>query len=215
MKTKIHFLSILFLFVFTGNSQNKSDNFDFGHVNNSTYTNPFFDCELTLPQNWIIQTKEEIEAISNKGKELIAGDDSNLKAIIKSSQVNSANLLSVFEFERGSPVDYNSSISVIVENIKNLPGIKSGSDYLFQARKMLVLSQVKYDYIEKDFKKEFINDTEFYRMDAEINIMGINIKQSYYSTIVNGFSFNLISSYSTEEQKNVLLKSINSLTFKK
>lgn len=217
MSIKSNFLSILFLslIAFSGYSQNKTDHFDYGQVKDNKYVNSYFDCELSIPTDWIVQTKEQMEAISNKGKELIAGDDSNMKAMIKTSEINSATLLSVFQFERGAPVDYNSSISIVAENVKNLPGIKTGSEYLFQVRKMLELSKIKFDSIDTDFKKDIINNTVFYKMDTGITMMGIKIKQSYYSTIVNGFSFSIVMSYTDEEQKNILLQSINSLKFKK
>tara|TARA_R110000868_G_scaffold6454_3_gene36613 strand:+ start:7743 stop:8396 length:654 start_codon:yes stop_codon:yes gene_type:complete len=217
MRIKFKFLSILLVSLITisSYSQTKPVDFDYGKVKNNKYVNSFFNCELNIPTDWVVQTKEQIETISNKGKELIAGDDANMKAMMKTSQVNSANLLSVFQYERGAPVDYNSSISIVAENVKNLPGIKSGSDYLFQVKKMLTLSKIKFDSIAPDFKKETINNTVFYKMDAGITIMGINIKQSYYSTIVNGFSFSIVMSYTDEEQKNILLESINSLQFKK
>ena len=217
MTIKFKFLSILLisLIAITGYSQTRPDNFDYGHVKDNKYVNSFFNCELTIPTDWIVQSKEQIETISKKGKELITGDDTNMKAMMKASEVNSANLLSLFQYERGAPVDYNSNISIVAENVKSLPGIKSGSDYLFQVKKMLGLSKIKFDTIAPDFKKEIINNTVFYKMDTGISIMGINIKQSYYSTIVNGFSFSIVMSYTDEEQKNTLLESIQSLQFKK
>jgi hypothetical protein len=48
-----------------------------------------------------------------------------------------------------------------------------------------------------------------------LNYMGLEIKQIYYSTVLKGFSFNVIVSYISDEQKEILLKSINSMSFKK
>ena len=52
-------------------------------------------------------------------------------------------------------------------------------------------------------------------MDAHLNYMGLEIKQIYYSTVLKGFSFIVIISYISDEQKETLLNSINSMTFKK
>jgi len=195
------------------NSQNTKD-FDYGHVEGDKYINSFFDFEMDIPKGWVVQTKERMDNLTNSGKDLIAGDNENLKAIIKASEVNSANLLQVFQYEPGSPVDYNPSIMLVAENIKNAPGVKSGSDYLFHARKILAQSQVKYDHIDTEFKKEVINGSDIYTMNAEINLNGINIRQIYYSTIRKGFSFITIVSYVTNQQKKDLMKTVNSMQFK-
>ncbi|MCX6238486.1 MAG: hypothetical protein NTY07_13165 [Bacteroidia bacterium] len=104
---------------------------------------------------------------------------------------------------------------LVAENLKNAPGIKNGSDYLFQSRKLLKQSQIQYDYIDEEFKKEIIDNQEFYLMNCSINYMGLNIKQKYYSTIQNGFCLSVIISFIDDEQKNVLEKIINSMEFNK
>ena len=76
MTIKFKFLSILLisLIAMTGYSQTRPNNFDYGHVKDNKYVNSFFNCELTIPTDWIVQSKEQIETISKKGKELITGD---------------------------------------------------------------------------------------------------------------------------------------------
>jgi hypothetical protein len=136
-----------------------------------------------------------------------------MRATLKASEVNTANLLSVSQYERGSAVEYNPSIVLIAENIKNSPGIKNGKDYLFHARKLLEQSQLQYNYLDKEFEKEVVNGMDFYQLNAEINYGDLTIKQVYYSTILKGFSFNVIISFTTEEQKSDLLKCFNTIKF--
>ena len=216
MIMKFNLIGILsFMILLTGcNQQNKPKNFDYGRVENNKYVNSFFNYEITLPAKWVVQTKDQMERATKTGKDLIAGDDSKMKAVLNASEINTANLLSVNQFEQGAAVEYNPSIVIVAENIKNFPGIKIGSDYLFQVRKLLAQSQLKYDSIEKESTKEVINGTDFYKMNAEIAYMGLNIKQIYYSSIIRGFSFNIIVSYVDDQQKQDLLKSINSMVFK-
>jgi hypothetical protein len=170
---------------------------------------------MTIPAKWIVQTKEEMDYLAKTGAELVTGNDSKLKAVVKAAEINTANLLAAFQYERGASVEYNPSLMLVAENIMNIPGIKSGSDYLFQTRRLLEQSQFKHDYMDKEFQKELINGTEFYKMNAEINYMGLVIKQTYYSTIIDRFSFSAVISYVSEEQKLELLKSINSMKFGK
>jgi hypothetical protein len=217
MKMKLN-LTILFLVTIVLNScniQSKPKSFDYGRVENNKYVNSYFSFEMNVPSQWIVQTKEQMENIANEGKNLVAGDDAKMKAALNAADVNSANLLSVFQYERGAAVEYNPSIALVAENIKNFPGIKNGSDYLFQVRKLLEQSQLKYDNLDKEFLKEVINGIDFYKMNAEIQYGGLDIKQVYYSTISNGFSFNAIISFVNDEQKEVLLNCINSMKFNK
>lgn len=202
------FFTFVTLFVYC---QEKSIDFDYGVVENNKYINSFFNMEMTIPTDWVVQTKEQTEELAETGKQLVAGDDAKMKAVMKVSEINSAFLLSVFQYEKGSAVEYNPGISLIAENIKNYPGIKNGSDYLFQARRVMEQSQFKYDHLDKEFKKEVINGTLFYTMNARMKYMGLNIKQVYYSTVSNGFSISAIISFTDKKQKKELLKSINSM----
>lgn len=215
MKTNLFGIILFAIAAISCKTQNKPIDFDYGHVEKSKYVNSYFNFEIAIPTDWIVQTKEQMDNLTKTGSELIAGDDSKLKAAVKASEINTANLLAVYQYERGSAVAYNPSFMIVAENIINSPGIKTGSDYLFQSRRLLEQSQFKYDYLDKEFEKEIINGTEFYKMNAEINYMGLNMKQIYYSTIVNGFSFNVIISFVNDQQKLDLLKSINSMKFEK
>lgn len=217
MKTKFNFILILILSItFISCYQNeKNQKFDYGHIENNKYINSFFGLEITIPDNWIIQTKEQTDNLSKRGKDLVVGDNKNLKAAFDASEINTANLLAVFQYEVGTPVEYNPGLVLVAENLKNAPGIKNGSDYLFQSKKLLKQSQLQYDYIDDKFEKEIINNQEFYTMNCSISYMGININQKYYSTIINGFSLGAIISFVNDEQKASLEKTINTINFSK
>jgi hypothetical protein len=220
MKTKqtipylcIYLLTVIALSLGCSSTPGKPDNFDYGKIENNKYTNAYFGCELSIPEKWVVQTKEQMEKLSQRGKDLLAGDNSNTKAMLKASEVKSANLLGVFKYEVGAPVDFNPNFMVIVENVSELPGIKTGSDYLFQTRKLLDNTQLRYDYIDSVFAKEKINGTDFYRMNASIKTAAAEVNQIYYSAIMRGFSFDIILTYNSEEQKQELLSVVNTLKF--
>ncbi len=216
MKIPITSALILLIIILSNSIANsQSDNFDYGRVENGVYQNAYFGFTIQLPVDWVVQSREQTENLASTGKKLVAGDDENLKAVMKASEVNIANLLAVFQYELGSPVEYNPNVMIVAENIKNVPGIKKGSDYLFQARRLLQQGQFKYDYLSETFDNEKINGTEFYKMDAHLNYAGLEIKQMYYSTVLKGFSFNVIVSYVSDEQKKILLESLNSISVKK
>ncbi len=211
----LNFIGIILLVVLalSCNTNDKPKGFDYGKVADNVYTNSFFGFELKLPVDWVVQTKEQTDNLMKRGEKLVAGDDENMKAIIKASEINYASLVAVFKYEVGAAVDYNPSLMLIAENLKNTPGIKNGSDYLFQARKLMKQSQIQYDFIDEEFEKEIINDHDFYLMHTSIDYMGVSIKQIYFSTVKNGFCLSTIISYTDEEQKMELLKTVNSMKF--
>lgn len=193
----------------------KSNHFDYGHVENDKYINAFFGLELAIPEDWVVQSKEQTEEITNLGKDIMAGDDKNLKAVLDASEINSANLLTVFNHEVGAAVDYNPSFMLVAENLKNAPGIKTGGDYLFQTRKLLENSQMEFGHIDEEFAREVINNVEFDTMNCTINYMGFVIHQKYYSTIQNGFCLSVLISFVEEHQKTDLVEVVNSLIINK
>lgn len=215
MKLRFQPFSYFLLTILIAGCSGKSEpqDFDYGRVENGVYSNSYFNFKMSVPPGWIIQTKEQTDALMKEGGELIAGDDQNLKSVLKASEVNVASLLYVSQYEQGAAVDYNPSMLMNAENVKKSPGIKSGKDYLFQARRILEQSQMKYDHLDKEFSKETIGGIDFYKMNAEVTYLGINIKQVYYSTIRKGFSLNIIASFVDDDQKNELWKYIQSVKF--
>ncbi len=213
MKGKI-ILILLSIVIVSCKTNGIPENFDYGKVENNIYTNSFFNLNMTLPTDWVVQTKEQNDQLMKLGQEMLANDNENLKAAIKASEINTANLLTIFEHEVGSVVEYNPSMVLIVENLRFSPGIKSGKDYLTQSKKVLKQTQIKYNNIDDTkFEKVNVNKQDFYLMNLSLNHLNMNIKQGYYSILKNGFSINVIISYVTEKQKQELEKILNTLKF--
>lgn len=178
-------------------------NFDYGSIKENVYSNDFFDLEITFPANWVVQDQEQVAQMTQYGKEVLSGDDAVLKTVIKASEINSANLLTIFKYEFGAPVDYNPNLVVVAENIQNASGIKRGKDYLFHSKKLLEQSQLEYTF-DKDIYTQGIGSKEFDMMETNLFYIGQDITQEYICTIVNGFSLVFIISYTTEEERREL-----------
>ena len=191
--------------------ENIPEEFDYGKVYQNTYFNKYFNFEIDLPEDWVVQSQEQTKQLTEMGKDLAIGDNEQLEAIVNAAEINTAYLLSVFQYEVGSAVDFNPSLMILAENVMAAPGVKKGSDYLFQARKMMKQSQVPYDYLSEEFEEEVINGISFYTLEASITTVGQKVKQVYYSTIAKRFSLSVIISYGTEEQKEILLQTIQSM----
>lgn len=189
------------------------DNFDYGTVENNVYTNSFFDMSINVPPDWKIQSDEQTEALMDMGQDMVAGENSKMKAMLKASEVNSAYLLTVFEHEVGSVVTFNPSFMLLAENLQMFSGINTGQDYLEASKKLMRQSQINYNYIDDEFTQVTLGNQQFYEMSLELSQYGVDIQQSYYSMIKNGFSFNIIISYTDEQQKADLEAVLSTLKF--
>jgi len=217
MKTKLYLRILLLLSLFLTNCSSSGKNlpkgFDYGEVKDNIYLNTFFDFSMNIPSGWVIQDKEQADELMQMGKDMIAGDDKKMKAVLDASYIKTANLLTVFQYELNTPeIIFNPSLAIVAENIKLTPGIKTGADYLTHGRKFMEQTQM-YDYISEEFEKETINGVDFYILEAIIEFGEIEILQKYYVTILNNFALSFIVTSGDEEQQDILMKSMRSIKF--
>lgn len=210
MKKIIYLFIVSVLLSCSDENKNLPENFDFGKIEDGTYKNDYFDMEVLFNPNWIVQDKQEMNNLVERGSDLVTGDNKNLKSIVKASQVNTAYLLAVFKHEVGAAVEYNPSFMIVAENTKNFPGIKNGKDYLFHAKKLLKQTQMPYSF-EKEVLERKIGNSLFHVMEARLDYMGQIIIQEYISTVNKGFSLSFIISYSTDKEKSELYEVVNNV----
>ena len=200
------------LLALTACQKKASEEIDFGSYEGTTYSQPYFGFSIDFPEDWVIQSREVNEGMMDMGGDLIAGEDQNLKARLKASEMNIVNLFAVMQHELGAPVAFNPSILSVAERIKNFPGIHTGEDYLFHARKLLESGQVKSTF-PKPVYPELVGGQEFYVMTMELPVMGTVVHQKYYATILRGYALGIILSYSTDEELEQLTEVLGTLRF--
>ncbi len=189
------------------------DEIDFGAFTQSVYRNNYFGLSVTLPADWIIQDQDAQDRMMKAGVKMVTGDDKNLQLAVKASELNVVNLFSVFNFPVGSPVEFNPSIMAVAENMRQFPGIKSGKDYLFHARKLLESSQVKVTF-PKEVYPQKLGGVDFDVMAVKIAVGNLVVKQNYYVAIIKGYALGFIISHNTDEELATLQKILDSVTFK-
>lgn len=210
MKHLIYIFTALILFSCSVSDQKTPRNFDFGKTENGTYTNDYFNMKILFDSTWTIQDQRQMNDLVDQKSDLVIGDNKNLKAAIKSSKVNTGYLLNLSKYELGAPVEYNPSFLITAENTKNYPGIKSGKDYLFHAKKTLQQTQLDYS-CEKPIYEKVISNTTFHVMEVELDYMRKLIIQEYFSTVTKGFSLTFVISYTTEEEKSELYQILDGI----
>lgn len=177
------------------------------------YDNTYFKFKVEIPHTWYSADEETMRAISNVGKDMLFGDDKNMEASINAAQKNTYRLLQIFMVAPGTPIDYyNSNISFVAERVKHLPGIKTGKDYLLNSKQVLNSGQVHF-VIDEEIHKRNIGGQNFYCMNTSIVLMNQEIEQTYFAMYRDGIILAFVVSYSGEEQKATIEKSINSISF--
>jgi hypothetical protein len=208
---RLFFFAIVLLAIAGCKQQPK--NFDYGKIENGTYTNSYFDFEIPVPSNWAVQNKEQVQQLQKTGEDLVSGNNKELGAKIKASNITTAILLTVFKNKTDAVTDkFNSSFIILSENLRGMP-IKKGSDYLAHAKEIMQQSNMSYQFVP-EYSTEKIGNREFDRMDVSLSGQAENVQQSYYSVIDQGFALSIIISYGDDQQKAELKNIINKIKFR-
>jgi len=186
---------------------------DFGQFEAGVYTNSFFNLTLSLPNSWHVMDLETRMELMKRGGEIMAGDNKNLKAVIDAAELKSLNLLTAYESPPGSAVSTNPGIMLIAEKVNQAPGIKRGSDYHYQAKKLMKLSRMQVSYPQEIYEI-IIDGVSFDVMETELTLgPGVQIRQRQYATIMNGYALLVALTYQDEYGLDQLERIVETITF--
>lgn len=204
---------ILALAVFTFGCRKKAtEEVDFGTFTNAVFTNQYFGVTLTVPQDWSIQDQEARDRLAKMGTAAIVGDDKTMKATLKAAQQQTVNMFSVFQHPLGTPVAFNPSVIGVAERVRDLPGIKRGSDYHFQVKKMMESGQMKVSFPRESYTA-LLGGVEFDVLDQEIEVRGKVIKQRYFTIIKKGYALSFATTFTTDKEEAATRKVLDTLAF--
>lgn len=169
----------------------------------SKYVNEFFHLEVTKPEGWFAQDADLTLKMSQRGADLVAGDDDNMKAIVAQSLKTSFPVFGFFQHPPGAAVEVNPSIISMAENVSVLPGIKTGCDYLFHARKLFERSALKVS-VKEGCQTTQINGTSFGYIDTTLIAGSREISQRYYACVQGEHALSIIQTYVDDETKRLV-----------
>jgi hypothetical protein len=185
---------------------------DFGAFNNSVYTNNYFGLTVAIPAGWSIQDQEAQRRIMALGGNMVAGEDKNMKALMKASELQTVNLFAAFKYPLGTPVTFNPSILALAEKVSQMPGIKRGKDYLFFTKKTLESGKMQISY-PKEIYTERLGGVDFDVMDVELSLCGTMVKEKYYVAIMKSYALSFIVTFTNNEEESSGLKILNEVRF--
>ena len=197
-----------------GCGKKPSDEIGYGVIENDVYSNNYFNMSIKVPENWVVQSQAAQKEIMDTGAALIAGDDDNLKSMMKVSEKQTVNMFSFFKYEQGTPVPFNPSIISAAERVTHMPGVKRGSDYHYHVKKFLETGQVKYEFPAAIYTKD-VSGISFDVMPAELHVAHMTVRQEFYAARINDYMLSFVLSYSTGEQLNELNEIVSKVEFSK
>jgi len=157
--------------------------FDLGEYENGVYHNNYFDLSVPLPDSFHVQSQEETNRLMNLGIEAIGETDAGFRKKLIASAVQNAYLLAAFKYPIGTDtIDFNPSIIVVAENIKRVPGVKTGKQYLENTQKLLKKADMDYSF-SSQIEQQNIGGKPFAYMEGSITLGDVTITQLYFTRI--------------------------------
>lgn len=196
----------------TGCQKEVSEEVDQGTIENSVYHNNYFGMSITIPDNWSVLDKKQMEMIINARKRMLNDIDKNLKEEIEAAEPMSIKLFAIFKHPPGTPVPFNPNLACFTERVRHLPGINRGRDYHYHTRKLLKMSGANMKTAD-EIHTEILGEVTFDILSIEINLGDPVIYQKQYAAIIKGYALVFVVSYSTPEQEKLLGNILNTLTF--
>ena len=206
-------LALIFLPIISCQKNKTTNSFDYGSIEKGIYHNSYFKISIELPINWTILTGKDFTKFVESSAMENSDNKKELSEAIEVSKINRAELLALYKF----PLDidfFNPNIMIIAENIKLFQNqIKTGRDYLGHSR--ITLERLFPDIeITDGFEEQKIGGLDFWLMHSEQNTNHGKVEQLFNSTIINGFSFLIVLTYSNETEKEELNNILNNIEFK-
>jgi hypothetical protein len=186
----------------------------YGEIEGGVYKNDYFNMYIEVPKGWAVQSQAALKELTDRGGELLVGDDENLKALLNASDKQTVRMFGFFKYEQGAPVDFNPSVTMAAECVSNFPGIKRGSDYLFHVKKGLQAIQLQYSFPKEMYTKD-ISGVSFDVMPAEISLDNSVFYQEYYSARIKDYVLTFTLTYSNELEIDELNQVVGKMKFTK
>lgn len=177
----------------------------------SKYVNELFGLEITKPDGWYAQDQEATMKMSQRGAQLMAGDDKNMNAVISQALKTSLPVFGFFQHPPGAAVEMNPNILSIAENVGGFPGVKMGCDYLFHVRKMFEQSAVEVS-VSEGCQSAQINGTSFGYIDTTMTLGARHVRQRYYACIQGEHALSIVQTFLDDETKRLVDEPLNSLS---
>ena len=188
---------------------------DAGTIEDSVYKNRYFGFKVTLPEGWNPldqNTREDMEKTATK---MITANNKGLGAMIDASSEDAVNMFTVFKHPLGTPVPFNPSVMCMAQKVDNLPGIKTGSDYLYHV--MQVLDNLDFGPFHVEYSgstyTEELGGVDFDVFDITVQMGMTTITQKFYARVMKGYVLSYVVTYQSWDEMEELDNCLQTVRF--
>ena len=153
-----------------GCGKKASEQMNAGRFEGPVYHNDYLGLTITIPSAWSIQDTETARERMRTGEKVMAGSNENMQATLAANESRTLNLVTASKYADGTPVAYNPRIQCVAEGISHLPGLKTGGDYLYHAKRWLESGQMKFSF-PREVYTETLAGVEFHVLTAELPLL--------------------------------------------
>jgi len=166
---------------------------DLGKVDGKIYTNRFFGFTFSLPETWQIQEQIINKIIKDTGTRETKAKNAVTQKAFEQAATRVTVLLSAFKNTLGAAE--NASIICSLEDVRPIPAVKDGVDYLDLNISTLKRVQLPPDFKYSVVKAEKLGKTQF----AYLEITKTNANQRIYATFRKGYAIFFVLTFNNEK----------------
>ena len=171
-------------------------------ITERNYENEHFGIAIKIPDEWELN-KGKSEFIEEGAADFLAGDDKNLKAVMKTAIEKTFTVFWAYRYPLGTPGKPNPNVSMIIENLNMFPGISSAEDYLMAMEDTLKLSNKNISFGGAPVIVE-MGGVEFWMRETSIPMGGLNIRQKIHARMIDGYVLLIgVTTISEEDEETV------------
>ena len=177
-----------------------------GTLTENRYSNKFFGLELTIPEDYTILNRAEIEVFVDAGVDLMKGDSQRNNKAFAEATANSVALFMVAKLPPGSPG--NAVLEIQVR--KQAPGVTAKMVLAESTKLMTGTSKSEVTATLKDVQ---FGGRTFSGIEFETIVAGQKLKQQLLMSIVRGYAFSIGLTYTTPSSMNAFDDVFKSIKF--
>jgi len=203
--------NVIFLMFIIIGCNSKANYFDFGLLEDQKYTNPYFNCELNIPEGWAAQANGEQVWQREEGYfDLASGSiDEDIKADVRDVEDVVLLVIMEIELEEGS---IPASITFMSESLIYNEEVKDARAYL-DFSKAEIIEMGSFKFSDKKMETIQANGADFLVMDAILDVDDRIIYQSFASLVKKDFALSAILTHSSQKQRDMMIEIIKSMDF--
>jgi hypothetical protein len=139
-----------------------------------------FGLIVSPPPGWYVMNYDQTKKMMDVGVDIVTAGNDQMKALAEPAKKSISNIFAFFKSPPGAPVEFNPAVMAVAENVSLAPGIRTGRDYFFHAKRTLEQSAINTEIVNDSTMRK-IGGQEFDQMDIWMTMNGVTLEQSLYA----------------------------------